>query len=137
MPGERGEAVDRKRHRVFNTAEAGIEEQRYSLQAFIAAEGRIEDYGCDELPLEEEYFNSLGRRMAEAIRSDVEMGLDKARELKADVFGMGNIMYRTKPKEWARMEGRWEELFPQIKVDIEIEALIERPGLVGEPLKIR
>lgn len=103
----------------------------------IDAEGRIEDYGCDELPLEEEYFNSLGRRMAEAIRSDVEMGLDKARELKADIFGMGNIIYRTKPKEWTRLEGRWGEIFPQIKVDIEIEALIERTGLIKEPLKIR
>ncbi|MGI6318157.1 MAG: Ger(x)C family spore germination protein [Dethiobacteria bacterium] len=117
--------------------EPEIEGSDIRFKLFIAAEGRIEDYGCEKLPMEEEYLSSLGRRMAETIRSEVEMALDKARELKADVFGMGNIIYRTKPKEWARLEGRWEELFPQIKVDIEIEALIERPGLVGEPLKIR
>jgi spore germination protein KC len=107
------------------------------FRLFIAAEGRIEDYGCGELPLEEEYLGSLGRRMAEAIRSEVEMSLDKARELKADIFGMGNIIYRTKPEEWTRLEANWGELFSQIKVDIEIEALIERPGLIGKPLKIR
>jgi spore germination protein KC len=117
--------------------EPEIEGDDIRFKLFITAEGRIEDYTCEELPLDEEYLGSLGRRMAEVIRSDVEMGLDKARELKADVFGMGNIIYRTKPKEWMRLEARWAELFSQIKVDIEIDALIERPGLVIEPFKIR
>ncbi len=116
--------------------EPQIEGDDLRFKLFIDAAGRIEDYTCVELPLEEEFLRSLGRRMAETIRSDVEMSLYKARELKADVFGMGNIIYRTKPKEWARLEERWEELFSQIKVDIEIEALIERPGFIIDPYKI-
>ena len=51
------------------------------------------------------------------------------------MFSAWEISFTVKPKEGT--PGGQVVSFSQIKVDIEIEALIERPGLVGEPLKIR
>jgi spore germination protein KC len=114
-----------------------IKGDKVRFKLFVRAEGRIQDFACPELPVEEAFINSLNRRMAAVIRNEIEMSLEKARELGADVFGLGNIIYRMKPQEWERLEGKWKEIFPEVMVDIEVEAIIRRPGLIVEPVKIR
>jgi spore germination protein KC len=117
--------------------EPKIEGDRVRFKASIRAESSIQEFACRDLPLEEEFINSLNRRMAIVIRNEIAMSLEKARELEADVFGLGNIIYRTRPRDWKRLEEKWEEIFPAVMVDIEVEAVIRRYGLVLEPIKIR
>ncbi len=111
------------------------EQVRFKLSVF--AEGRIQDFTCADLPLEEEFVASMNRQVATVMHNDVEMSLAKAQELETDVFGLGSLLFRTNPEEWRRLADRWHVIFPDLVLDIEIKVIIRRTGLILEPLQIR
>lgn len=85
-----------------------------------------------------EVITSLRRRLSQVIRNDMEISIAKAQELGADIFGFGNAVYRKHPKAWKELAAeRWDELFKNLPVDISIEAIIARPGLVFSSLPPR
>ncbi len=114
-----------------------IDGSKVHFKASIFAEGRLQEFSCQELSLEEAFIASLNRRLATAIRNEASAALDKARELETDVFGLGNLLYRTRNKDWQCFEDKWKEIFPEVMVDLEIEATIRRHGLTLAPIKIR
>lgn len=114
-----------------------IEGDRVRFNLSISTEGRIQDYPCPDLPVEKEFIEALNRRMAAVVRNEIEMALEKARELRSDVFGLGNVIYRTRPRDWKRLEEKWKKIFPSVLVDIEVQAVVRRHGLIVEPIKIR
>lgn len=107
------------------------------FKASITAESRLQDFACLQFPLEREFIDSLNRRMATVIRNEIASSLEKARELESDIFGLGNIIYRTRNEEWKRLGDNWREIFPGVMVDIEVEAKILRHGLILEPVQIQ
>ncbi|MEW5921638.1 MAG: Ger(x)C family spore germination protein [Bacillota bacterium] len=121
--------------RVELTPQINGDEVRF--KAAIFAEGRIEEFYCQDLPPEDEFIASLNRRLATAIRNEAAAGLEKGRELGADVFGLGNIIYRTRNKDWQRFGENWIEMFPEVMVDLDVQAVIRRHGLNLAPIKIR
>lgn len=99
--------------------------------------GRIQDFNCQNPERwDKEYVAGLNRRLATAIRNQMEMSLDKAREAGTDVFGLGNLLYRRCPGKWKEMGDSWGEIFPAVAVDIEVETIIRRHGLVRDRFKI-
>jgi spore germination protein KC len=73
----------------------------------------------------------LRQEFAGDIRRKVHASLARAKELGVDIFGFGNLIYRKRPKVWQSYAGeRWDDIFKDIKVDIDIKTNISRPGLV-------
>ncbi len=80
-------------------------------------------------PEDPEVVRSLARQTAQHVREDIEQAISKARELGADVFGFGNLIYRREPKMWDEIvKGQWDEFFKTINVTLDIEVGIRRPG---------
>jgi spore germination protein KC len=53
------------------------------------------------------------------------------KELRTDIYGFGNKVYRAKPKLWAELEPRWnEEIFPNLEVEFKIHTRVRGPGAV-------
>lgn len=76
----------------------------------------------------------LSRKFARDIREKTDICLSRAKELGTDIFGFGNLIYRKHPKVWRDYaEEQWDEIFKDIKVDIDIKTDISRPGLVMSP----
>lgn len=51
------------------------------------------------------------------------------KELKTDIYGFGNKVYRKDPKLWAELEPRWnEEIFPNLEVNIQVKSRVRAPG---------
>ena len=75
--------------------------------------------------------------MAAVIRNDIEMALSRAQALNADVFGLGWLLYRTRYKDWLRVQDRWNEVFPQVSLKLDIRADIRRVGQISRTGTIR
>ncbi len=123
-----------------STMKARVEGDQVTIALEIMADGRLQETHTEEewLSAESELTLSLDRRLAQAIRNDVNLVLETAQQdLKSDIFGFGNLIYRTLPKEWARLEGRWDEIFPQVQVEISVDANVRRTGLTKDPITIR
>ncbi len=77
---------------------------------------------------------ALRRRVAQSIREDIEAAIRRARELGSDIFGFGYAFYRLKPRVWREIGSRWQELFRNLPIDIDVEVDIIRPGLILSPI---
>ncbi|MNC78447.1 hypothetical protein D3C75_1306600 [compost metagenome] len=53
--------------------------------------------------------------------------------MKADIFGFAKEFHRKYPRQWGVVKERWDEVFPQVKVTVDIEVNIRRPGLITVP----
>ncbi len=82
-----------------------------------------------------ETLKSLARREATVVKNEIEAVLQKAKELKLDIFGFGEAVHRANPKAWKRLEPRWDEIFPELKVDLTVKTNISRVGLLIKPIR--
>ncbi len=127
-------------YQASSSMKAKIQGEEVTITIEIETDGRLQETHTEKEWLSEksELTESLDRRLAQAIRNDVRLVLDKAQnDFNADIFGFGNLIYRTQPKEWARLSDRWDEIFPQIQVEILVDANVRRTGLIKDPLIIR
>lgn len=81
-----------------------------------------------------ETLQSLARREATVIRNEINAVINKAKELNADIFGFGEAVHRADPKVWKELEPRWNEIFPELEVDLVVKANINQVGLIIKPI---
>ena len=75
----------------------------------------------------------LKEKLKEAIRSDIESTLLNARAFSADVFGFGELIRREYPEEWEKMSENWEEEFPLLELDIQLDTELRSTGGLAKP----
>lgn len=136
-PGDREAFLSIEVYEAATKVEPFCNDGEFRFKVSVRAEGRIQDFNCQNPERwDKEYVAGLNRRLATAIRNQMEMSLDKAREAGTDVFGLGNLLYRRCPGKWKEMGDSWGEIFPAVAVDIEVETIIRRHGLVRDRFKI-
>lgn len=68
----------------------------------------------------------------QAIYSDIQAALNTAqKQLHVDVFGFGEAIHRAYPQQWQEMKSEWEEIFPELEVDLEIKSTIVHTNLIS------
>ncbi len=80
-----------------------------------------------------EVIRELDRLHAEAISQEVMAAVYKAQELGSDAFGFGEAFRRKYPQKWKKIKKDWPEIFPSIKVHVQVDARIRRMGMISKP----
>jgi len=78
-------------------------------------------------------IESLRKREAMAVRNEIMAAFKKAKELGADIFGLGEAVHRKYPRQWSRMEPIWGRLFPQVELTVIVKTKIRNIGLTTKP----
>ncbi|SBW09173.1 putative Germination protein, Ger(X)C family [uncultured Eubacteriales bacterium] len=110
------------------TKEGGIR-----MQLTINVDGTIESNETTEDMSRLENVELLKEKMKEDIRSDIESSLSQAREFSADIFGFGEAIRREYPEEWKEMKGNWEDVFPKIELDVQVNVELRSTGGLTKP----
>lgn len=111
---------------------------RIKIKASISVEGYLQDQACPEgFDKPSEKLRSLNKQITQVVRNDIEESLAEAQHLNSDIFGFGNLIHRKMPHEWKKIENQWDEIFPRLVIEIEIEAHLRRSGLIFKPAPIR
>lgn len=107
-----------------------------SITVQIRVEGDLSEVGGCALDLERpETIKRLEEAMVRDIQARVRAALRKAQEeFRADVFGFGRSVGHRFPSLWAELEDQWDDVFPEVDVEIQARAEIRRVGLHTEPL---
>ena len=74
-------------------------------------------------------WSEVEQALAKEVGNEVICLVSKAESLNADVFGFGAALYRKSPKDWTRVRDRWDELFPEITAEVEVDATLLGPGV--------
>lgn len=77
-----------------------------------------------------ELWTSMERRMATVIRNEIRSTLTiSQQDFQSDIFGFGAAFHRDYPQEWQAMKYNWNDIFPDLEVEIDVRAKLRRSGL--------
>jgi len=108
--------------------EPSIEVKIKIEQNIASIEGKFEISSKEQKRLLDEMF-------AVEIKSLCEKALNKEqKELKTDIFGFGETIHRKYPKMWKKMKDNWDDIFPNLPVNITVEVDTKQLGGIGKPL---
>lgn len=80
-------------------------------------------------------MKELSNILDSAIKSRIQSALHAAqKELNADIFQFGSLVYKTYPKYWKKIEDDWGNIFPDIEVKIDVNSTLKRPGIINKPI---
>lgn len=72
----------------------------------------------------------IERLVSEKIKSQILHGMAKLQEnYKVDVVGLGDYLHKYHPKLWREYEHRWEKIFPDVRISVDVSARIENIGV--------
>lgn len=78
-----------------------------------------------------EEFDELTKILNQAIIREIQVIVDKAqKELKADILGFGLNAMKKYPDYWQEHKDGWEEIFPNLDVEILVEGKINARGTI-------
>lgn len=75
----------------------------------------------------------LVKEKTEVIKGEVMAAFKKAGELKADIFGFGEAVHQRYPEIWKELEGQWDEVFPELEIEVNVNARLDLTGKINEP----
>ena len=103
----------------------------------VNAEGNI---GEARLPIDlnnPDILLKIEKVIEKEIKKEISMAVKQAQKNKSDIFGFGDALHRTNPKEWKKMAAKWNDIyFPEVKTDIVVDAFIRRTGLRNNPHQV-
>ncbi|TGE34604.1 Ger(x)C family spore germination protein [Desulfosporosinus sp. Sb-LF] len=103
------------------------------IKVDIKEEGNIASQSCSDSLVSPATVAALEAEQANAIKEEIKAALSKAQKLNADIFGFGDAIHQRHPSEWKEMKTNWNELFPDLEVEINVEAKLRRSGIIGQP----
>lgn len=93
--------------------------------------GNISDVECRNLDLLDiQTIEMLQRMFGERIKSIMQNSIHSVQtKYGSDIFGFGDIIHRSNPKAWKKLQQDWDErYFRNLPVNINVEVIIERLG---------
>lgn len=134
-PGKEPKKVTTK----FIRAKSKLEPEIKDGQVYMTIKVEVETYLFDNQarirPDKPGELSKVEAAQGKEVKRQVEAALRKAQEqYKVDVFGFGEAVHRKYPREWKQMEKNWPDLFPAVKVNIQVKSVIQHTSLtIGGP----
>lgn len=98
----------------------------------IEVEGNVGSVECkinlNELETINELEKAYEKEMIEIICKTFDT-LQK--QYKTDIFGFGEAIHRSNPKEWNKMKDNWDEEFSTLKLNVQVDLKILRTGTIN------
>lgn len=97
----------------------------------IDTEGSVLQNGTKLNILEPSSLDLIEKAYREDIINRVQMTIEQAQhKLKLDIIKFGEQFHRKYPKQWKQIEHRWDEVFPEVEVQLDVKARIRRQGYI-------
>lgn len=99
----------------------------------ITTEGMINEVGCDINLQDDKVIMQLQEEAKDKMKEYVYKAIDKAKQLKTDIFGYGNMIYKKYPKYFNSIND-WNEYFPNLNIIVDIDFQLEEKGALEQTI---
>ena len=79
----------------------------------------------------------LNRYLEQVIKNQIKLAVCQAQTLNSDIFGFGDTLRKKYPGQWAELADRWDDIFPTIELDIEVDAKIRRSNMLSQTVRLK
>ncbi|MBU8880850.1 Ger(x)C family spore germination protein [Bacillus sp. FJAT-29790] len=110
---------------------------QWKMTVKVRTEGNVVQNETKLALLNPVIIQRLEKDFQKKIKNRIELAVKQLQEeFNADIIGFAEKFHRHYPKEWKKVKNRWDEVFPQVEVKVNVEAYIHRPGFTGAPTSI-
>ncbi|MFZ4453908.1 Ger(x)C family spore germination protein [Salibacterium aidingense] len=113
---------------------AQVKNNQPKVSVEVSAEG---DIGETSVPIDlrkPHVLKDLEGLVEKEIKANLLSSIKKTQELQTDVLGFGEAVHRADSEAWKEMKKNWnDEYFPEVEVDVKVNAFIRRTGLRNKP----
>ncbi|SET55257.1 spore germination protein KC [Salinibacillus kushneri] len=100
----------------------------------FTAEANLADISCTIDFTKQKTIKKYEEKLAEEAKNVMKDSLEKARDLEADIFGFGELLSKSNPKKWKKIEEEWANIFVNdLNVDFKADVNIRRTGTTTQP----
>lgn len=71
------------------------------------------------------------KEVEETINHSISSVQDK---YETDIFGFGDAIHRSNPKEWKKLEKQWDQHFTELEVNVKVDVKIRKTGTVNNSI---
>lgn len=111
-----------------------IKDGELQITVKIKEEGILGAQECTANLTDLSIWKELNKENARAIKQEVLSGIKKLQDLNADVFGFGESFHKKYPKIWSDIEDDWDDIFPELKIIVQVETNLTRSGKTTKPV---
>ncbi|RTE08399.1 Ger(x)C family spore germination protein [Paenibacillus whitsoniae] len=107
---------------------------QWKMTVKVKTSGDIVQNGSMLNPTDLAFLTELNHQFEEEVKGRIEFSVQEVqKKFKTDIFDFATVFYRKYPKQWEEVKEEWNEIFAHIEVNAEVDAHINRPGLVNWP----
>ncbi|MGM0714342.1 Ger(x)C family spore germination protein [Brevibacillus parabrevis] len=107
---------------------------KWSILVKIDTEGDIVENATKLNMMEPGSVALVQKSVNDEIKSRIRLALfHLQKEFDADAGNFAAAFHRKYPQEWKQAKPMWDALYPQIDVNIQVQAAVRRPGLISRP----
>lgn len=101
----------------------------------ITAKAKIDETDCKLELRDNKIITNIENSMKSRIYEIVKETIDKTQNIKTDIFGLGNILYKKDYKLWKNLEYNWDEIYSNLDYKINIDLKLDKKGTLETTLK--
>ncbi|MEW6045996.1 MAG: Ger(x)C family spore germination protein [Bacillota bacterium] len=136
--GRPGRYVSFELVRVSSQLRPRFEGERIIMEVKVSSEQDLNENAAVVDTGDPEVLKLLEEELSESIAQRIRLSALKVqKELRADVLGFGEAVRRADPRRWKQLKARWDEIFPEVELDVDVRAAIRRTGLAARPVGMK
>ena len=110
-----------------------IKKGKPKISINVTSDGNVGEVACKFDLSKPEKIKELNKKYQNSIKEKIEAAIKKVQEdYQSDIFGFGEVIHRTDPKAWKRLQQNWDEEFANLEVTVNVKAEIRRLGTITD-----
>ncbi|MEK4715576.1 Ger(x)C family spore germination protein [Sporosarcina sp. FSL K6-5500] len=98
----------------------------------IEVEGNVGEVECHIDMKDTKTIDALEKSYEKELKEIVHQTIETVqKQYKTDIFGFGQAIHRSNPKTWKKIKNQWDEIFPELTVNVEVDMEIYHTGTVS------
>lgn len=98
----------------------------------IKVKGNVGEVECQINLNDQETIVKLEKNTENKLEEIYNMTIETIqKQFKSDIFGFGEAIHRSNPKEWKKIKKQWDEEFPEMTANVKVDVKIVHTGTEG------
>lgn len=103
------------------------------IKVKVKLSSNIDEVHSTSLKINRETVDYLSNEQSLVVKNEIESVIKTAQEYNCDFVDMANVFSTYHPILWRRHKDKWEEIFPNLLISVEVESKINRSYNIREP----
>ncbi|MGE7930725.1 Ger(x)C family spore germination protein [Lysinibacillus xylanilyticus] len=98
----------------------------------IKVKGNVGEVECQMNLNDQETIAELEKNIEKQLEETIHLTIETAqKQYKSDIFGFGEAIHRSNPKEWKKIKEHWDEKFAEMTANVKVDLKLEHTGTEG------